>query len=254
MSAQLSNLPDLAARIRAEHAGVVATLQSSFVHAQTAGELLIAAKSQLKHGQWLPWLAEHCGIKKRTAQTYMKLAENREVLESKCADSALLTIDGAVKMLSAPRDTLTATAPIFKIPSTKDGSDGVLLPFRVALQNHPYADCIPEFNGFGFDLLVKSIREEGLSHPITLFEGKILDGRARYKACGLAGIEPRFVELQEDDNPLDYLYRKNVLRTHLTEDQQACLIMECRRIETQVGRRRVKAPLRRQDTYRSRKS
>lgn len=38
---------------------------------------LLRVKSQLKHGQWAPWLAKNCGsISERTAQDYMRLAAN----------------------------------------------------------------------------------------------------------------------------------------------------------------------------------
>jgi hypothetical protein len=33
----------------------------------TAGDLLIEAKALVPHGQWLPWLAEHCEMAERTA-------------------------------------------------------------------------------------------------------------------------------------------------------------------------------------------
>jgi hypothetical protein len=53
----LSNsLTDLAFRIRAEHEAVAGAIRQTLTHAMAAGDLLIEAKAQLKHGQWLPWL------------------------------------------------------------------------------------------------------------------------------------------------------------------------------------------------------
>jgi len=37
-----------------------------------AGDLLTQAKAQVPHGQWLPWLHDHCTISERTAQLYTK--------------------------------------------------------------------------------------------------------------------------------------------------------------------------------------
>jgi Protein of unknown function (DUF3102) len=72
-----NSLADLAARIRAYHEATVAALKSSVENAIKAGDLLIEAKAQLKHGQWLPWLDKHCAISQRTAQLYMKLAKHK---------------------------------------------------------------------------------------------------------------------------------------------------------------------------------
>jgi ABC-type uncharacterized transport system ATPase component len=83
----LSNsLTDLAARIRAEHEATIIALGHSIQHAMAAGDLLIEAKAQLKHGQWLPWLKEHCAVSDRTARLYMRLARRR----SRRCSSALL--------------------------------------------------------------------------------------------------------------------------------------------------------------------
>jgi hypothetical protein len=49
-----NSLADLAARIRNYHEATVAALKSSVEFAMNAGDLLIEAKAQLKHGQWLP--------------------------------------------------------------------------------------------------------------------------------------------------------------------------------------------------------
>jgi hypothetical protein len=59
LTPNLSNsLTDLAARIRAEHEATAASLKRGAEHAMAAGKLLIEAKAQLKHGEWLPWLRD----------------------------------------------------------------------------------------------------------------------------------------------------------------------------------------------------
>jgi len=69
-----NSLADLAARIQQEHEAAVSAVKRGCEHAIAAGKLLIEAKDQLKHGQWLPWLENHCQVSARTAQTYMQLA------------------------------------------------------------------------------------------------------------------------------------------------------------------------------------
>jgi hypothetical protein len=73
-------------------------------HAITAGNLLIEAKAKLnKHGQWLPWLREHCTMSERTAQLYMRLARFAPELQAKSASLADLTIERAVSLIADRR-------------------------------------------------------------------------------------------------------------------------------------------------------
>jgi Protein of unknown function (DUF3102) len=74
------------------------------MHVMAAGDLLIAAKSQLKHGQWLPWLAEHCAMPERTAQLYMRMAKNRTAIEKQIRNVPDLTFRGAVAALAPPNE------------------------------------------------------------------------------------------------------------------------------------------------------
>jgi hypothetical protein len=99
-----NSLPDLAARIQAEHKAVSAAFRDSVRHAIAAGELLIEAKGQLGHGRWLPWLRDYCTISERTAQLYMRVANNRAEIENQMrsgvADLSLNEV-AALLMLSS---------------------------------------------------------------------------------------------------------------------------------------------------------
>src|SRR6516164_6174986 len=100
-----NSLPDLAARIRAEHEAVSAAFRDSVRHAIAAGELLIEAKGQLGHGRWLPWLRDHCAISERTAQLYMRVAKNRTEIEAQIRNGvADLSLNEAAALLMLSSD------------------------------------------------------------------------------------------------------------------------------------------------------
>jgi ParB-like chromosome segregation protein Spo0J len=73
--------------------------------------------------------------------------------------------------------------------------------------------------------LADDIMQNGLRQPIVLYQGQILDGRNRYQACELAGIEPDCTEYEGDD-PLGYVLSLNLHRRHLTASQRAALAAE----------------------------
>ena len=91
---------------------------------------------------------------------------------------------------------------------------------------HSAANLLPLLGGPEFESLVRDIRTHGLCEPIILLEGTILDGRNRYRACKVAGIEPRFerwVPRHEGDTPLAFVLSRNVERRHLNESQRAMI-------------------------------
>jgi hypothetical protein len=100
-----NSLPDLAARIRAEHEATSDALRSSAEHGMAAGDLLIEAKAKVPHGQWLPWLKDNCAMSERTAQIYMRLAKNREPIEEQIRNgSADLSMNEAAALLMLSSD------------------------------------------------------------------------------------------------------------------------------------------------------
>ena len=90
---------DLPAEINHEHEAACRAASSAIDHARRCGKLLIKAKAERGHGEWLPWLTEHCSaISERTAQGYMRLAK---VDPQRVADMSLR--DG-LKTIAGPRE------------------------------------------------------------------------------------------------------------------------------------------------------
>jgi Protein of unknown function (DUF3102) len=97
-----NSLADLAARINAEHQAAFGHARQAVQHAAECGRLLIEAKAQVKHGEWLPWLEANTEVGPRQCQKYMRLAEGWAEIESKCEPNSHLTIDSAMKLLATP--------------------------------------------------------------------------------------------------------------------------------------------------------
>jgi hypothetical protein len=66
-------LDDLALRIVEGLGRVNAAARNTLESALDVGDLLIAAKSKVKYGEWGNWLDEKCRISDRTARLYMQL-------------------------------------------------------------------------------------------------------------------------------------------------------------------------------------
>jgi hypothetical protein len=85
---------------------------------------------------------------------------------------------------------------------------------------HEYSNIFPLLHRDDIKKLSLDIKNNGLKHPITLFQGKILDGRNRYLACKKANIKPEFIEYT-GKNPIDHVISLNLFRRHLNESQRA---------------------------------
>jgi hypothetical protein len=83
---------------------------------------------------------------------------------------------------------------------------------------HPYAAVFPDMDDATYRALVDDIAANGLRLPITLYDGQILDGRNRYRACVELGIEPA-TEAYKGTDPIDFVVSLNLRRRHLNESQ-----------------------------------
>lgn len=85
---------------------------------------------------------------------------------------------------------------------------------------HPLADAFPLLTGAEFDELVKDIDQHGLHQPVVMYDGLILDGRNRWRACQQLGKAHREIKFTGDD-PAAYVWSTNAVRRQLTASQKA---------------------------------
>lgn len=86
---------------------------------------------------------------------------------------------------------------------------------------HEAASIFPLMNSEEFNHLKADIEERGQREYAVLFDGKIIDGRNRYRACKALGIECEFSELEECDDPVAYVISANLHRRQLKTSQRA---------------------------------
>lgn len=114
-----------------------------------------------------------------------------------------------------------------------------LIPF------HPLADLFPLIEGAEFDALCEDVRQNGLRHPIQIWNGQIIDGRNRYRALqamGLVELGPAWVDdvshIHERLLPA-HVVSLNLRRRHLDETQRA--LIAAKLADMPAGRPKQKA-------------
>jgi hypothetical protein len=87
---------------------------------------------------------------------------------------------------------------------------------------HPLANVFPLLEGEEFDAFVADIQASGLCEAVWLYEGQILDGRNRYRACQRLGRDCATRDYPGND-PLGFVLSMNLQRRHLDASQRAMI-------------------------------
>ena len=95
---------------------------------------------------------------------------------------------------------------------------------------HKIAEIFPLLQETELKSLAADIKMNGLKQKIILYNREILDGRNRFRACELAGVEPEY-ETYEGDNALAYVISLNLHRRHLNESQRAMVAAKLANME-----------------------
>jgi len=112
------------------------------------------------------------------------------------------------------------------------------------MKHHPIADVWPMMDEAKLAELADDIRKNGQLVPVWLYEGKILDGRNRWAACKIAGVDPKTKEYTGDE-PTAFAVSLNDRRRHMNKGALAAVAAELephfaedakRRYEQTVGR------------------
>lgn len=87
------------------------------------------------------------------------------------------------------------------------------------IEFHPLAGIFPLIEGREFDELVDDIRAHGVREPIWLYAGQVLDGRNRYRASQVAGVDCP-MRTYDGDDPVAFVVSLNLKRRHLDDSQR----------------------------------
>jgi ParB-like chromosome segregation protein Spo0J len=93
------------------------------------------------------------------------------------------------------------------------------------MKHHPIADVWPMMDEAKLAELADDIRKNGQLVPVWLYDGKILDGRNRWAACQIAGVEPKAKEYTGDE-PTAFAVSLNDRRRHMNKGSLAAVAAE----------------------------
>jgi hypothetical protein len=124
-------------------------------------------------------------------------------------------------------------------PTQEPRSSGECLPF------HPLAEMFPLLEGAEFEKFVGDIQRRGLHFPITIYDGKIIDGRNRARACQKAGVEPRYVQFEGNAEDIPrFILSANIHRRHLTPEQRRGVIKQLLKMNPEQSDRAIASDIR----------
>jgi transposase-like protein len=94
---------------------------------------------------------------------------------------------------------------------------------------HPLSEKYPLMDVEEFAAFKADLAAHGLKNPIWLFEGRVLDGRNRLRACLELGIEPVFAEFEgSQSDAAAFVDSQNLHRRHLSRAWRQQRVRELR--------------------------
>ena len=133
--------------------------------------------------------------------------------------------------MKKPQDTQSSL-----LSNTSRSTNEARDPKAPGMPFHPLAEIFPLPGDDELRAMADDIADHGLREPIVTLEGQILDGRCRYLACKMAGVEPRF-ESYDGGEPIAYVMSRNFHRRHLTRPQ--CAMVAARLADFKLGANHV---------------
>lgn len=112
---------------------------------------------------------------------------------------------------------------------------------RMEMPLHEVALLFPPMGDDEYRRLCDDILKNGLKEPIWTFEGHVVDGRHRLKACRELGIEPTFREWDGIGSLIEFAFSKNFARRHLSQNQRVLLAAKLRKELAVEAEERMKA-------------
>jgi ParB-like chromosome segregation protein Spo0J len=92
------------------------------------------------------------------------------------------------------------------------------------MKQHPLSAAFPAMSDSDFDALVDDIKTNGQKEAVIVFDGAVLDGWHRYRACEQAGVKCITAE-HDGSDPVAFVLSRNLHRRHLTGSQRAVAIV-----------------------------
>lgn len=107
------------------------------------------------------------------------------------------------------------TGPVPVTIRHPDGSED-----KHELEIHEFAKLIPVIVAGDLDRLIEDIDAHGILEPLTLFEGKVLDGRNRLAVASVLGLPVQVKEFDGDEAAAkSFVWSSNAARRHLSVPQ-----------------------------------
>lgn len=91
---------------------------------------------------------------------------------------------------------------------------------------HAVANIFPMMSDEEYLALVEDIIAHGQHEPIWIYDGQIIDGRNRWRACKAVGITPITRDWDGNGSLVSFVVSLNLKRRHLTSSQKAIIALD----------------------------